>query len=120
MKNRVTMVILLCYIFSTGLVSAQGQTDSAESKIHYVDQVATLDELFGKFRGQVIYVDYWGSWCASCLEEFVPNTELDAFIRKNNIVRLYIALEKEAQEPKRELASFRFPATRSSTPTESL
>lgn len=73
---------------------AQKETKQESSGIQYVDQVKSLDDLFEKFQGHLMYVDYWGSWCGSCIEEFKKDPELDAFLKTNNIIRLYVALEK--------------------------
>jgi len=105
MPKLLTTAILLCCIFPSPVIFAQGNTNQGSPEILYVDKVNTLDDLFAKFKGQVIYVDYWGSWCSSCLDEFKPNPELDAFIKANKIVRLYLALEKETKDPAMEQAS---------------
>ncbi len=57
-----------------------------------------MDDLFGKFRGNIVYVDFWASWCGSCLVEFKSEPDLDAFLKSNKIVRLYIALEKPVSD----------------------
>jgi len=105
MNTHTKTIILLCWIFSTHSIIAQEGTDQGSSKIQYVEKVNSLDELFGKFKGQVIYIDFWASWCGSCLEEFKPNPELDTYIKANKIIRLYIALEKETKNPEMESAS---------------
>ncbi len=80
------------------LMFAQKDISHESSRIQYVNQVKSLDDLFDKFHGHLIYVDYWGSWCGSCLEEFKKDPELDTFLKTNNIIRLYIALEKTEQD----------------------
>lgn len=91
-KNLTGIALISC-LFVSNLVFGQTEIISTNKKIYYVDNVNSLDALFGKFKGQLIYVDFWASWCSSCLDEFKPEPELDAFISSNNIVRLYIALE---------------------------
>jgi thiol-disulfide isomerase/thioredoxin len=70
MTNPTATALLLSFLLSANLLSAQKESSPGSSKIVYVDQVSCLDDLFAKFRGQIIYVDYWGSWCGS--REAIP------------------------------------------------
>ena len=89
MKKRLyTMLLILIALFS---LSGQGQ----DQKINYLKSVDSFDKLLEKFKGQVIYIDFWASTCSSCLRAFNHKTELDSFFQDNNIIMLYIALEKE-------------------------
>lgn len=65
-----------------------------------VDKFLTLDnsvysfeELLKKHEGNTIYVDFWASWCAPCLEE-MPSSFKAASTYKD-IVFLYISVDKD-------------------------
>jgi thiol-disulfide isomerase/thioredoxin len=94
MRKLSLITFTLALLFNTNHLFAQNEPDLAPSKIIYVDQVKSLNDLFLKFEGHLIYVDFWASWCGSCLEEFTKDPELESFINSNSIIRLYIALEK--------------------------
>jgi thiol-disulfide isomerase/thioredoxin len=98
MNKQMRTTITLGFLLFANLLFAQTDISQESSRIQYVNQAKSLDDLFDKFRGHLIYVDYWGSWCGSCLEEFNKDSELDTFFKTNNIIRLYIALEKTEKD----------------------
>ena len=98
MNKLVRTTFIFGFLLFANLIFAQKDIPQESSGIQYVNQVISLDDLFDKFHGQLIYVDYWGSWCGSCLEEFKKDPELDTFFKTNNIIRLYIALEKTEKD----------------------
>jgi thiol-disulfide isomerase/thioredoxin len=94
MKTQLLKLLLFGFITIPAFTFAQEKTKSDSASIVFVDQVNSLDELFAKFKGKIIYVDFWASWCRPCIEELKHNDQIDSFMKENNIVRLYIALEK--------------------------
>jgi thiol-disulfide isomerase/thioredoxin len=94
MKHFPEIYTLLLFLLSLNLTMAQNVSKLDSGGIVYIGKVNSLDDLIGKFKGNIVYVDFWASWCGSCLTEFKPEPELDAFLKTNKIVRLYIALER--------------------------
>jgi len=49
----------------------------------------SIEEIFKKYKGKVIYVDFWASWCVPCREE-MPNAEvLKSKLKGKDVVFLY-------------------------------
>ena len=105
MKPLMKINLLLFFLFSVNVIMAQKFIKQDSSSIIYIDKVNSLDELLGKFKGNLVYVDFWASWCSSCLAEFKPEPQLDDFIKSNDIIRLYIALERPEKDSLAQLKS---------------
>jgi thiol-disulfide isomerase/thioredoxin len=58
------------------------------------DSIKTIDHLLSIFKGKVVYVDLWATWCAPCKEEFRYKHDLENFVRGKNIEKLYISIDK--------------------------
>lgn len=56
----------------------------------YEDTFSTLTEVFDLFRGKVIYIDFWASWCRPCIEEFPYSKHLQETLRDENIIFLFL------------------------------
>ena len=55
-----------------------------------VEHIAgSLGEIFSKYKGKVIYVDFWASWCLPCRGEMPNAAELKNKLKGKDIVFLY-------------------------------
>lgn len=52
-----------------------------------------LSALLEKFRGKVIYIDFWASWCAPCIAEMPDGKKLRDKYRNKNIVFIFISID---------------------------
>ena len=60
------------------------------------------------YRGKVVYLDFWASWCAPCRESFPFMNELQRELAGKGLQILAVSVDKTADEARRFLA--RYPA----------
>lgn len=49
-----------------------------------------FDSMIAKFKGKVIYVDFWATWCGPCLQGIKEIATLKEEMQNENVVFLYI------------------------------
>ncbi|HEY5125225.1 MAG TPA: TlpA disulfide reductase family protein [Ignavibacteria bacterium] len=58
-------------------------------------KINSLNEILQEFKGKVVFIDFWASWCMPCRGEFEFAVKLNEFAKKNNVVLLYISTDKD-------------------------
>jgi thiol-disulfide isomerase/thioredoxin len=53
----------------------------------------TLDEIIKDYKGKIVYVDFWASWCAPCIKEMPASKEIIKEFGDQNVVVLYISID---------------------------
>ena len=53
----------------------------------------TFDSLLNKHKGKVIYLDFWSSSCAPCIQQFKYSKELKEIYEDKDLVQIYISNE---------------------------
>jgi thiol-disulfide isomerase/thioredoxin len=54
-----------------------------------------LKLFLNKHKGKLIYVDFWASWCAPCIEEIPSSHKLQDAYKDKNVVFLYISTDSD-------------------------
>lgn len=57
--------------------------------------IKTLADVFSKFKGRDLFVDFWFSTCGSCIEEFAHAAALSNFLKANDIDMLYVSIDRD-------------------------
>ena len=51
----------------------------------------TLQSVLNKYKGSILYIDFWASWCAPCREAFKYSRKLKSEFKDKNVVFIYLA-----------------------------
>src|ERR1700761_7818859 len=91
-------VLITVSIFT---VTANAQTKPVNN-IHYITNTTlNFNGLISKFKNKVIYIDMWASWWGPCRHELQKRKDVkafQAFTEKNDIVTIYICLDKDGSK----------------------
>ena len=55
------------------------------------DGKAILDKLVAPYKGKIVYLDIWGTWCGPCKNKLKESHKLKAELKNYDIVYLYLA-----------------------------
>lgn len=59
---------------------------------------AALDETIAKYRGKVVLVDYWATWCGPCIEQFPHTVELARTHADRGLVVISVSMDNPNAE----------------------
>jgi len=77
-------------VAKTGLTYAASLKNTEHLK-EYKDAKILFDELIQPYKGKVIYVDFWGTWCGPCKENMKLVGALKQKLKGQNVVFMYFA-----------------------------
>ena len=93
----------MIFLFSgLTMVNAQSAQKAKAAKTKMVDlndakySGATLDGILKKYKGQVIYLDFWASWCGPCKREMPYSQELKKKLAGQDVAFVYMSTDKNA------------------------
>ncbi len=58
----------------------------------------SLNEVISKYKGKVVFIDLWATWCPPCIEEFAYSKNIQEFADKHKIQLLYISLDDNEEK----------------------
>lgn len=65
-----------------------------------------MDEIFQQNKGKVIYIDFWGTWCAPCLDE-LPNSKIvEHEFKDQDVAFIYVCIHSNEKQWKATLDKF--------------
>jgi thiol-disulfide isomerase/thioredoxin len=93
MKNTLALILLLSFAFSAESVTLPANTIQLPTN----DKSISLAD----YRGSVIYLDFWASWCKPCRKSFPWMNEMHARYKDKGLKVLAINVDKDPAEAQR-------------------
>lgn len=77
---------------------AKNESNTSIEVIKNYNKIQSVYDVVAKFKGKVVYLDVWGTWCGPCKEElkFVPQLK-SAFTNKD-VVFVYLDMDEEERD----------------------
>ena len=94
-KGIIIILFILVGVLCSMSINAQISLSHKPSFI--ADTSIDFNSLINKFKGKIVYVDIWATWCIPCRKELQSKKAVRGFeeyASKNNIVLLYIGGDK--------------------------
>jgi thiol-disulfide isomerase/thioredoxin len=57
--------------------------------------VIDLATLISQYKGNVLFIDFWASWCAACRQEIPFESKLANLYKGGKVIFLYISIDKD-------------------------
>ena len=72
------------------------------SNVHILDseEIQSLNDLLSRYRGKVVYVDIWATWCWSCRKAFEHIAPLLQYAKERDIILLFISVDDLSKRSK--------------------
>ncbi|MFJ1430037.1 TlpA family protein disulfide reductase [Capnocytophaga canimorsus] len=60
--------------------------------------INSLDELFAKYQGKVLYIDIWATWCVPCRKELQYSKENHSTLETLGVIPVYLSIDKNSAD----------------------
>ena len=71
-----------------------------------VSQAKTFQDIIAPYKGKVIFMDIWATWCGPCRDSFAFVKPLQEYAQEKDIVLLYLSIDNpEAEEKWKKMAA---------------
>lgn len=80
------------------LVLVENEANANIKIVPGFEKMNAMAELVQTFKGKVVYLDIWGTWCGPCKEELKYLPELKARFKGKDVVFIYLDMDEEDKD----------------------
>lgn len=105
MKNRI-LVLAILFFLAGSIAYAQSSPSKVTSNKHFKPKIVdlndakyqgkSLDDILKKYKGKVVYLDFWASWCGPCKKEMPHSQKVKKEVQGKDVAFVYISTDKNA------------------------
>jgi thiol-disulfide isomerase/thioredoxin len=101
MKKVFFPLLMLCFLgLSSFWLNRDATGDEGIQIIANYQQINTVDQLLNPYKGQVVYIDMWATWCGPCRDEMKHAPELKAHIKGKSVTIMYFSIDDPKVAPR--------------------
>jgi peroxiredoxin len=102
MNSRFIVIVALALALCSPVQTAGSGTAAPACTLQALGEGSQIH--VEQFKGKVVYVDFWASWCAPCVRSFPFMNELDREFRDRGLQVLAINLDEKLEDARTFLA----------------
>lgn len=76
----------------------ENETNSNIKIVPDFETVESMNALVKSFKGKVVYLDIWGTWCGPCKDELNYVPELKAHFKGKDVVYIYLDMDEDDKD----------------------
>ena len=87
-QPSVSFALIVTGFFTALLLSVEAHAADTDANVSVtIADRAKYDEVLAKHKGKVVLVDFWATWCATCVKQFPHTVELS---KKHNKMKFAV------------------------------
>ncbi|MGB1241449.1 MAG: TlpA family protein disulfide reductase [Chitinophagales bacterium] len=78
----------------------------ANARMFIVNQESplTFEQLLSQYKGKVVYLDFWASWCKPCMEQMTHAPQLKEYFKEQDVAFVYLSSDDSDGQWKKNIA----------------
>ena len=96
MKNSVSYMILAALLLATSCYSGSRPPHVGSAAKEFVVQDSDRKVSLDQFRGQVVVLNFWATWCPPCVEELPSLMNMQDRMKGRGVIVLGVSIDVDA------------------------